>query len=182
MSETRCPGCGLTMPASDRIAYDGYFNATPECWSVFTEVIGAEFNNAVLFGQVHQLTVDAYAVQHAGGPHPDKSVTVHLTGLHLVIERGVPPTSVPPLLRQLVSSVHEWPHYEPPPVDAWLRTIYDVATADDHTAAVREWGAGVWAVWGRWRGAVVQFAEEHLDLPPVETPPAKANADKRRSD
>jgi hypothetical protein len=171
MSETRCPGCGLTMPASDRITYDGYFNTSQECWSVFTEVIGAEFSNAVLFGQVHQLTVDAYAVQHAGGPHPDKSVTVHLTGLHLVLDRGVPPMSVPPLLQQLVTRVREWPHYEPPPVDAWRRTIFDVATADDHAAAVRDWSAGVWAGWEAQHSAISRFAQEHLNLPPVERVP-----------
>ena len=108
MSESRCPGCGLTMPADDRTTYDGYFNASPECWSVFTEVIGAEFSNAVLFGQVYQLTVNAYAVQYDGGGHPDKSVAVHLTGLYLVLERGVPPTSVAPLLQQLATHVREF--------------------------------------------------------------------------
>ncbi|MEA2336312.1 MAG: hypothetical protein QOE82_319 [Thermoanaerobaculia bacterium] len=38
------------MPADPRATYDGYFNCSPECWSVFTEVIGREFSNAVLFG------------------------------------------------------------------------------------------------------------------------------------
>ncbi len=88
------------------------FQLLNECWSLFTEVIGAEFNNAVLFGQVHQLTVDAYAVQHAGGPHPDKSVDVHLTGLYLVIERGMPPTSAAPNLQKLASRIDAW--LEPP--------------------------------------------------------------------
>ena len=157
MSDSRCPGCGLTMPANDRTTYDGYFNASPECWSVFTEVIGAEFSNAVLFGQVHQLTVDAYAVQHAGARHPDKSVDVHLAGLYLVLERGIPPTSVAPLLQLLATRVREWPHFDPPSV-VWPRTIFDIATADDHVAAVREWSAGVWAGWGAWHEAVAQFA------------------------
>ena len=52
-----------------------------------------------VFGQVHQLTVDAYAVQHAGGAHPDKSVGVHLCGLHLVLVQENAPPSVPPLLQ-----------------------------------------------------------------------------------
>ena len=79
-----CPGCGLEMPISQR-DYDRKFYASAECWSVFEEVLAAEFQSAVLFGQVHQLTVDTYAVQHAGGHHPDKSVCVHLVGLHLVL-------------------------------------------------------------------------------------------------
>ena len=59
-----CPGCGLEMPLAYRV-YECNFNSSPECWSVFEEVLAAEFQNAVLFGQVHQLTVDTYAVQHA---------------------------------------------------------------------------------------------------------------------
>jgi hypothetical protein len=104
------------MPRNSRVPNTGYYNASDECWSLFTEVIGAEFSNAVLFGQVHQLTVDAYAVQHAGGPHPDKSVAVHLSGLYLALERGIPPTSIAPLLQQLATRIHDWPHFEPPTV------------------------------------------------------------------
>jgi len=83
------------MPDSDTAIYYGYFNASPECWMVFTEVLEAEFSNAVLFGQVHRLTVDAYAVQHAGGPHPDKSIAVHLSGLHLMPSKASVPQRSP---------------------------------------------------------------------------------------
>lgn len=141
------------MPADPRATYDGYFNCSPECWSIFTEVIGREFSNAVLFGQVHHLTVEAYAVQHAGGPHPDKSVDVHLAGLYLMIERNIPPSLVAPYMQQLADRVHDWPHLEPPSVE-WPLTIFDVAMADDHIAAVRNWSAGVWAGWGGHREAI----------------------------
>ena len=56
---------------------DSYYNASPECWAVYTEGLGAEYSHAVIFGQVHQWTVDTYAVQHAGGSHPDKSIDIH---------------------------------------------------------------------------------------------------------
>jgi hypothetical protein len=149
------------MPASERATYDGYFNASPECWMLFTEVIGAEFSNAVLFGQVHQLTVDAYAVQHAGGRHPDKSVAVHLAGLHLAVERGIPPTSIAPYLQQLATKVREWPHFEPPSL-RWTRTIFDVAMAEDHIAAVREWSREVWREWAHHHALIAEFVAAHL--------------------
>ena len=76
--EVPCPGCGLRMPASENASYDGYYNTSGECWSVFTEVLGAEYDNPFIFGKAHQLTVDTYAIQHAGGEHPDKSVMIHL--------------------------------------------------------------------------------------------------------
>jgi hypothetical protein len=141
-----CPGCGLTMPRRDTARNDGYYNASPECWSVYTEVLAAEYSNAVLFGQVHQLTVDTYAVQHAGGPHPDKSVFIHLSGLHLVLERGLRPTTVPPLLQQLATRMQSWPHYQPP-ADVGPLTVCDIALAEDHGTLVRQWALQVWRAW-----------------------------------
>ncbi|HEX6719223.1 MAG TPA: DUF5946 family protein, partial [Pyrinomonadaceae bacterium] len=81
MQETICPGCGLKMPAGKNTTFRSYYRTNAECWDLYTEVLGTEYSTAILFGQVHQLTVDTYAVQHAGEPHPDKSIDVHLFGL-----------------------------------------------------------------------------------------------------
>jgi hypothetical protein len=88
LQETICPGCGLRMPARQTTTSRGYYNVSDECWDLYTEVLATEYSNAFLFGQVHQLTVDSYAVQHAGGPHPDKSLDVHLFGLYLGLQKG----------------------------------------------------------------------------------------------
>jgi hypothetical protein len=156
--ETTCPGCGLGMPHG-RTTYDGYFHASPECWSVFTEVIGAEFGNAPLFGLVHQLTVDSYAVQHAGGPHPDKSVDVHLVGLHLVLARGLRPVDVPPRLQRLASATREWPHFDPPASRGTL-TVADVALAgpEAHASTVCRWAEETWQRWREHHDAVAALA------------------------
>jgi hypothetical protein len=144
-----CPGCGLDMPLCER-TYDRKFHASAECWSVFEEVLASELQNPVPFGQVHQLTVDTYAVQHAGGRHPDKSVCVHLVGLHLMLERGVAPAEVPARLQRLAIRAN-WPHLDPPEERASL-TVRDVALADSplaHARRVREWAAEVWRAWSR---------------------------------
>jgi hypothetical protein len=157
--DTTCPGCGLRMPRG-RTAYDGSFHASPECWSVFTEVIGAEFGDAPLFGLVHQLTVDAYAVQHAGGPHPDKSVDVHLVGLHLVLARGLRPVDVAPRLQRLASATRDWPHWEPPEGRGTL-TVADVALAgrENHAPTVRRWAEETWQRWSPHHAAVAELAQ-----------------------
>jgi allophanate hydrolase subunit 1 len=160
-AESRCEGCGLVMPAGTPIAYDGYFNASAECWSVFTEVIGREFSNAVLFGQVHHLTVEAYVVQHPGGLHPDKSIDIHLAGLYLMMECGVAPAAVAPYMQKLADRIRDWPHLHPPPSDRWPMTIFDVALADDHIAAVREWSASVWEAWTPQRDRIAALLDEN---------------------
>lgn len=162
---TTCPGCGLRMPSRPPGGDHGYYNASPECWSLYTEVLGAEYSNAVLFGQVHQLTVDAYAVQHAGGPHPDKSVDIHLAGLHLSIVRGIRSPYVPPLLQRIASGNTDWPHFAPPGAE-WTMTVFDVAIAagefEAHMAAVRAWSAAVWRAWSPHHAAIAAFVEQHL--------------------
>ena len=154
------------MPRRADERYDRDYNASPECWGVFTEVLGKEFGNAVLFGQVHQLTVDTYAAQHTGGRHRDKSVAIHLCGLHLVIERGVRPTRVPPLFQQLASAVQVWPHL-PRPLARSAMTIFDVALAEsdeEHMKRVREWSESVWGTWSSCHSQIRDFVRDHLDL------------------
>jgi uncharacterized protein DUF5946 len=164
LAERVCPGCGVSLPIREGTTYDKYFNASPECWALYTEILGAEFGNAALFGQVHMLTVDAYAVQHAGGRHPDKSIAVHLSGLHLTQEREVRPTSVPPLLQRLVAAVEAWPHFEPPAGRGTI-TVWDVAlsgTPEDHAKNVRAWAGSVWKAWSEHHGAIAMFVSRHL--------------------
>jgi hypothetical protein len=167
----QCPGCGLEMPEG-QATYDQYYNASAECWSIYTEVLGAEFQNAPLFGQVHSLTADTYAAQHAGGPHPDKSVFIHLSGLYLVLERGVTSTSVPPYHQRLAASIKTWPHFAPPASCGPL-TVFDVATAEsplEHARIVREWAAQVWRAWSDHHPVIAGLVSQHLELPALLRP------------
>jgi hypothetical protein len=165
IGERICPGCGVGMPLRPGATNDSYYNASPECWSVYTEVLGAEYSHAVIFGQVHQLTVDAYAVQHAGGPHPDKSIDIHLAGLHLSLVRGIKGPNVPPLLQRIASVSTKWPHFAPPDA-AWSMTVFDVALAagefEEHLRAVRAWSGSVWEAWSVHHASIAEFVEEHL--------------------
>jgi hypothetical protein len=164
MAESRCPGCGLTMPKREVATYHGYYNASPECWLVYTEVLASEYSNAVVFGQVHQLTVDTYAVQHAGGPHPDKSVDVHLSGLYLVLEQKLRPTAVAPILQRLASRTDDWPHFISPTAPGAI-TVLDVALSKstaDHMEAVRRWATLVWAAWSAHHSDIGSFVSQHV--------------------
>jgi hypothetical protein len=146
------------------LPYEGYFNASNECWAVFCEVLEAEFSDAVLFGRAHQLTVDAYAVQHAGGQHPDKSVAVHLSGLYLALERGLALPQIAPRMQAIAEHVERWPHFELPARRAKL-TIFDVAAvagSRDHDTRVREWAREVWSSWSAHHHAIADFVHTAL--------------------
>jgi len=164
--ESTCPGCGLRMPVSENAFYDGYFNTSPECWTVFAEVVGAEFSSPPLYGRAHQLTVDTYAVQHAGGSHPDKSVAVHLFGLYLALERGFSLISIPGLLQRLAGIVQFWPHF-PPPGRLEGLTVLNVALSgswEDHIETVQKWAALVWESWSPYHPEIASLVTHHLSL------------------
>ena len=117
---------------------------------------------------VHQLTVDTYAVQHPGPMHADKSIAVHLCGLHLVLDRGIRPPRVPALLQRLVERIDTWPHYTPPD-DCGSVTVFDVGLAGspaEHIEIVEQWSRMVWAAWSRHHEAVSELVS--LRLPSIE--------------
>lgn len=152
------------MPARETAEARSYYNTSAECWDLYTEVLATEYSNAFLFGQIHQLTVDAYAVQHAGGPHPDKSVDVHLFGLYLSLEKGIRSPYVPPFLQRLVAAIEVWPHYEPP-TERCSVTVFEVAMADsveDHIRVVRKWAQEVWECWSKYHAEVARLISHHL--------------------
>lgn len=164
MNEIVCPGCGLLMPENKAITYDGYYDVSPECWSVYTEVLAAEFSNMVLFGQVHQLTVDTYAVQHAGGFHKAKSVLVHLTGLHLVHEKRIRVSHVSKYLQKLTRKIEKLPVFIPP-VDRGELTVLDIAMAGDqieHSSLVKEWSLQLWQSWSHVHPDIELIVKKHI--------------------
>ncbi|MDJ0752237.1 MAG: DUF5946 family protein [Ardenticatenaceae bacterium] len=160
--ESKCPGCGLMMPADPQLAYDGYYNCTAECWSVYAEVLAFEYGNIVAFSQAHQLTVDTYAVQHAGGRHKAKSVAVHLAGLYAAYELEMPRPQIPKLLQTFANHYTNFPDLTPPP-DTGSLTILDVALAEDqldHVTQVKRWSQQVWHAWGDHHAAVAALVAE----------------------
>jgi hypothetical protein len=157
VDESICPGCATSLPSS-QLLYEGYFNTTPECWSLFTEVQGKQYGNVLLGRYTHQSTVDAYAAQHAGANHPDKSVAIHLLGLYLVIVQDVDPLEVAPKQQHIASRRANWPGLIRPENQGVL-TIFDVAMSDDddHIETVDAWAREVWAMWDRHHQTIAEL-------------------------
>jgi len=154
------------MPVKEGATSHRYIHSSPECWDLFTEVLAVEYGNAALFRQIHEFTVDGYAVQHPGGEHPDKSIGIHLCGLYLMLERNIPSAKIPPLHRRLGESVKLWPHFPPPP-DLGPVTVFDVALTDspeEHAETSRQWAQSVWQCWAPHHGAVAEIVGRYLKL------------------
>ena len=159
----RCPGCRLELPAVDGPTHP-YIGSSASCWKLYGEVLAREFENPSLFA-VHQVTVDAYAVQHPGLPERRaiQSVAVHLMTLALWLERDADPRAGSSLHKRMVSRP-EYVWLEPPQPNGTL-TIADVhraVTPEQHRDAVWMWARDVWQAWEAHHSTVYAWIERAL--------------------
>lgn len=152
-SRTACPGCGIVLPdpAQEEPAR---LHASPACESVLHEVLGFEFQHPVML-RYHQLTVDTFGAQHAGGGAPPIRVAYSLAGLWLALEHGFTAEDIRAVHRRMGHPTPSWPVFapQPEPPQRWL-TVLDVAEAGvrqhsdgGHARAAGQWAESVWAAW-----------------------------------
>lgn len=163
-----CPGCGLRATPGG-IALDRALNASPECWALRAEVAGFELSDPLLVSRFHQLTVDAYGAQHAGGPTGGIYVAYSLVGLYLALERGWSGTMVRGFHGRMGRPDATWPALPRPPSTGDL-TVADVVAAgvragsrDGHALLVERWGRSVWEAWAPQQAAVASLTERPLN-------------------
>jgi hypothetical protein len=159
-----CPGCGVRLPGGSEL--HGRSNASESCWQLYGEVAANELAHLATLGRLHQLMVDTYGAQHAGGPAAPIGVAFALIGLKLDLEDGWRGNEVRDAHRYLAASFHDWPLFAPPARRASL-TVFDVAMAgspEAHARLVRDWAVDVWASWGTVRDDVVALIEARLPV------------------
>ncbi|MFO0892775.1 MAG: DUF5946 family protein, partial [Isosphaeraceae bacterium] len=108
-----CPGCGLRLPRLEDGVANPQVNASAECQrfchelSLYTLAHGDAFF-------IHQVTVDAYAAQHAGPSSKPITVAFALIGLCLLIERGHTGKAVQRAHMRLANRSKRWPSFDAP--------------------------------------------------------------------
>jgi hypothetical protein len=167
MASSVCPGCGLEAEPGG-IPLDRPLNASPECWALRAEAAGFELGDLSLVGRFHQLAVDAYGAQHAGGPTSRIYVAYSLVGLLLALERGWTGTMVRDFHGRMGRPDASWPAFGRAP-SAGEVTIADVVaagaragSADGHASLVERWARSVWAAWQEQHAEVAALTERLL--------------------
>jgi Family of unknown function (DUF5946) len=163
MAETTiCSGCGARLAKSDWIL-DRRLNASPECWQLYGDVTGYELSHPSL-GRLHQLMVDAYGAQHAGGDTAYVRVAYSLVGLHLALDRGMSGVNIREAHQRMGRPDSSWPPF-PRPKKVGSLTIADVAEAGlrvdsitGHATLVERWAKDVWHAWKPRHSDVVDLA------------------------
>jgi hypothetical protein len=159
-----CIGCGALVPDVVGPTHR-YLGASPGCWALYGELLAAELLDRER-APMQRLTINAYAVQHPGkaGPQTSQSVWVHLVGLCLVLERGMPADRTTGLMARLAGQRRSFEWLEPP-ASLGARTILDVRAAeglDAYDQAVATWSVSAWLAWEPHHEAVRALVDELL--------------------
>ena len=148
-----CVGCAAMVPDINGPTHR-YIGASPGCWELYGELSEKEAQD-FRYARSHQLTVDAYCAQHPGVPSPQavRSVAVHLVGLHLQLERGLPAEELYGA-RQRVATLGKQAKLDlrwlEVPASLGSLTVLDALAAKDpadHARRARGWAESVWEVW-----------------------------------
>ena len=145
-----CPGCGLRAPGSGE-SEPAEHRASVGCYAAYGRLLARDYSDPERYRLAHQVVVDAYAAQHAGGTgHREvQRVALCLMTLCLFVEDGVLPARGPALHRRMVAHRPDLTWLAPPPTHG-LMTVADVLparTAAEHADLALRWGAQVWRAW-----------------------------------
>jgi hypothetical protein len=159
-----CPGCGaqvLDLPETRTRA--DYVGSATGCWQLYTELLAREYSD-IRYAAAHQLTVDAYMIQHPGVSErrSAQSVAVHLVGLCLMLERGRTALELPGLRKRFVELHPQFPWLAPPASVGEL-TVLDIlgaASPEEHRALVDRWAGATWQAWSAHHQQVRAWADE----------------------
>ncbi len=144
-----CPGCGASVADIEGPTHR-YFGCAPGCWSIYGEVLAREYSD-YRYARFHQLTVDAYALQHPGTPSPQtiQSAAIHLISLFLIFETGRQPWETAPDMQSAASRKGSFTWLTPPasPGSITVLHVHEAESPAEHALRVEQWAREVWTTW-----------------------------------
>lgn len=144
----KCFACGGSFVSVEGPTHK-YMLSSPGCWNAYGEVLAREYENPILFGAVHRLTVDAYALQHPGDASDRRarqSVWVHYAALHLSLRNSEDHSRIPSIMQKL--TLRTFPALPPAPAHFEV-TLEDVLAQGEtnHVSAVKAWADCAFEAW-----------------------------------
>jgi hypothetical protein len=143
-----------------------YIGASAACWALYGELLTYEYAD-LGYPTCHRLTVDAYAVQHPGR-REQRTITslgTHLSGLYLVLERGLDGPAATAMKNRVVSAEPGFTWLTPPGSGSAL-TVQDVLEMRRqmrHCDAIEAWARSVWGSWALHHSTVRDWVEGALE-------------------
>lgn len=152
------------VPAEDGPTHR-YLESAPGCWRLYGEILAREYEDPA-YWQVHQLTVDAYAVQHPGrrSDQTIQSAAIHLVRLYLQLEQGMAEEGLLSATRALAHRKGQLIWLSPPGSRGALSVldVHDAVDASEHASRVRAWAEEAWTAWSLHHDQVRRWANGEI--------------------
>jgi hypothetical protein len=135
--------------------------SSPGCWAVYGTLLARDYGE-YNYPAAHRFSVDAYAVQHPGQPNRQaiQSVAVHLIGLYLSLEKGLPSPQVTKIISRATQFSDRFVWLEPPASMGKI-TILDAANAEGlekYQQVAKEWAQSAWGAWSAHHNQIRKWA------------------------
>jgi Family of unknown function (DUF5946) len=160
-----CPGCGVVLPEYDGPTHP-YIGASAACWALYGELLAYEYGE-IGYPECHRLTIDAYAAQHPGkrDPRSIRSLATHLSGLYLVLERGLDGPAATALKNRVLAANPRFAWLQPPQLDRALNVgdVLEGRSEIRHCDTIETWARTVWQAWELHHSTVAEWVEGALE-------------------
>jgi hypothetical protein len=144
-----CFSCGALVPDMDGSTHK-YVLSSAGCWALYGEILARDYSE-YNYPPIHRLVADAYAAQHPGKPMRQaiQSVTVHLIGLYLSLEKGMEAKQVTQAIGLATQFSDKFVWLDPPKSKGFI-TVADVVktkTLEEYESLGRDWAVSAWKAW-----------------------------------
>jgi len=143
----RCPGCGIAV-SDTAVPLGSRYNAAAECLNLYHELSANQLANRDS-GFSHQIAVDCFGGQHAGGCSKPITTVFSLVGLSLFLEYGKDGHGVQKAHMVLAKRKVSWPVLAAPAIHYATNVGHVMTGADATTRAriMRDWAQCTWQAW-----------------------------------
>ncbi len=159
-----CVGCGALVPNTDGPT-NANLTGSPGCWAIYEKVRARGLGDH-RYGELQQLTMDTYALQHPALSKrgSTQSLAPHLIGLCALLERGLPATVAIQAVRNAVKLRDSFECLTQPESCGELTILHvrDATTLQEHIRRVREWSSSVWKAWSPHHRVIRKWTAETI--------------------
>jgi len=145
----KCTYCGIKTEAIGGPVHR-YLVSTPGCWRKFGEILAREYEDIRLF-KCHDLTVDAYALQHPGveGNQTINSSNIHLVSLYAYFVMKTDLSELSRIKQNVAKRKREFFWLEPPHdmKELNIGCLNTTDNPDAYCSDVEEWARYVFLKW-----------------------------------
>ncbi|MCB0826979.1 MAG: hypothetical protein KDC26_12390 [Armatimonadetes bacterium] len=130
-----------------------------ELWA-YTLSLGDEFF-------LHQVAVDAYALQHAFPDERPMKMAFALVGLCYVYEFGMTGKDAQNLHIRLTQKTSDWPDFQPIDICVSLNegSCLEFEDEPNRNQAILDWGRAIWNSYQIHHVGVIRWLEHHNEMP-----------------